>query len=170
MRSTSIFTCNIKPFNTRTCIRINNYTAHEIMSCGHNLNLPCRQIKSAISTAFHHTFELGTHMLWSQMGHRNKYTAIWRGITFAHFSIDRPTYHITRRALSTAVIIIHETPITTIQQMTTSAAQPFFQNGACHACMLARQKSCRVKLNHFHISDFKAKTQCHRKAIHRLIT
>ena len=104
------------------------------------------------------------------MRHFNMNAALRGHIALAHLVIDGAADDISGGAFAAIIMGEHEALAGPVQQYAAGPAQPFFQNRAGHAGVVAGQQPCRVELHHLHIAKRQPGPERHCQPVHRLVT
>ena len=137
MGAAGILTGHIEALHRGAGVGVDHHAAHEIVGRGHHFDETGGQVEAAIGTALDHAFELLAHFVGTEMRHRNINAAILSCVALAQFVIDAAADHIAGGTLALWIIVKHEAVLSAVQQVTASATQAFFQDGAGHLGVIA---------------------------------
>ncbi len=169
MGAAGIFARDVEALHRGAGVHVDHNAAHEIMRGWHHFDHAACQIEAAVGAALDHALEFLAHIVGPEMGHRDEDALLFGIIVFSHLGIDAPADQIAGRAFALVVIVEHEPLTGVVDQLTTRAAQAFFQNGAGHPGVIARQKARGVELHHLHVAQRQASAQRHGEAVHGLV-
>src|SRR6266404_2306782 len=86
------------------------------------------KIEAAIRAALDHALELTSHIVGTEMRHRQPDSAVRRGTAGAHFGIDRARDDVARGTLAAGIVLLHEALAAAIEEISSGTAQPLFQH------------------------------------------
>ena len=165
MHTARVFACREKPLHLGTAVGLENKTPHQVVGRGDHFHFACCKVKAAVCTALNHAFELFAHLLGAKVRHRYVDTPMRRHSALTHLGKNSTRDDITGCTLELCVVVLHKTLVLAIEQPASRAAKTFFNDGSSNACLTSCKQTCRVELNHLHVSKRKTCTQCHCKSI-----